>query len=354
MSDTILASANSVTAWSDKFFTEYVRASQFQKLMGTDENSALQLIEDLTKQVGDKVTVSLITRLVNAGVTGNNTLEGNEEMLGNYGHQLTIDQLRNAVVVGNMQQIKSKIDLLNASRAALKNWSVDQMRTGIINALYSPVVDGKTKYADATEAQKDAWLAANSDRVLFGAAKANNAGNDHSVCTATVDGSADVLAYGIVSLAKRMAKVASPHIRPIKVDEKGEWYVLLCNSYCFRDLKTSLATIQSYAAVRGDDNPLFVDGDIMWDGVICKEIPEIGVISNAGASGTTDIAANFLVGAQAVGIGWGQRTQFTTKTFDYGAKSGVALSEIRGIEKLMFNSKQNGVFTIYCAAVADT
>ena len=36
--------------WDDKFFMEYVRENRFKRYMGTDENSIIQLKEDLTKK----------------------------------------------------------------------------------------------------------------------------------------------------------------------------------------------------------------------------------------------------------------------------------------------------------------
>lgn len=354
MANTTAHSTVQLEQWADDYFKEYVRESIFSPYMGTDESSAFQLREDLVKKSGDKITVQLVTKLSGAGVTGDNTLEGNEEALGQYGHQITIDQLRNGVVVPKMEQKRTTIDLLEAAKGMLKLWSMDNMRDGIIDALTSPALDN-TVYASASEAQKDAWLAANSDRVLFGAAKGNNAANDHSAALLQIDSVNDVLTPAVVSLAKRMAKTADPHIRPIRVKNGREYYVLLCPSYAYRDYKAAAATLNMlyYAADRGSDNPLFTDGDLIYDGVVIREVPEIESITGVGG-GAIDVAPCFLLGAQALGVAWGQRTKFDTDTFDYGNREGVALSEIRGIEKLFFNSVQHGVLTLYVANVADT
>ena len=59
----------------------------------------------------------------------------------------------------------------------------------------------------------------------------------------------------------------------------------------FRDLMQDPAIISGlqYAWERGKDNPLFTAGDIMWNGVIIKEVPEMPVIAGAGAAGV-DVA----------------------------------------------------------------
>ena len=95
--------------------------------------------------------------------------------------------------------------------------------------------------------------------------------------------------------------------------------------------------------------------------MIIREIPELPVITGAGAGGI-DVAASFMCGAQALGVAWAQRMKSTTNTRDYGYMHGVGIQEIRGIGKLRFGIDpsvdttkpvDNGVFTIFTSAVAD-
>jgi hypothetical protein len=360
MADTTVSTANAVRQWDNNYFLEYIRGNRFNRYMGTDANAIIHLNETLTNKPGTQVTIPLITRLKGQGVSGNMVLEGREEQLSNYGHLITTNVLRNGVVIDWLEEQKSELGLRNAAKAALKMWSMEDLRgangngRGIIDALYSfRSGDTITSYANTSEAVKDTFLAANSDRFLFGAAKANNASNDHSASLANVDNTSDKLIYQTVSLAKRMAKTADPHIRPIRVAEDEEWYVMFAPSLPFRDLKTSLATINKDAMERGKDNPLFRDGDLIYDGVIIREVPEIPVVVNAGASGTTDVAASFLCGAQAIGVAWAQRPVSKTQETDYEFRHGVAIQEMRGVEKLIFNSKQHGMVTVWTSAVAD-
>lgn len=345
--------------WDSDFFKAYVRENRFNKYMGSDENSIIHLKNDLTKKKGDRITFALVNELTGDGVTGNQTLEGNEESLDSRSHYVTVAPLRHAVAVTDWDDQKSTIDLRNAGKMMLKMWSMTKMRDAIITALGS--ING-TAYASASESAKDAWLADNSDRVLFGAAKSNNASNDHSAALANIDNTADKLTPEVISLAKRMAQNASPRIRPIRLKEDEEWYVMFCNSQAFRDLNTNSTMTQANrdARMRGMDNPLFTGGALVWDGVIIREIPEIDALSGVGAGGI-DVAPNYLVGAQAIGVAWAQRTKSTTQVADYEFKHGVGISEIRGIEKLLFGSgagdtddlKQHGVVTAYTAGVAD-
>jgi N4-gp56 family major capsid protein len=367
MSDTTAASALTPKVWDRRFFAEYIRTNRFKPYMGTGSNSIFQIKEDLTKEKGDRIVIPLVTKLTGAGVTGSTVLEGNEESLSSYGHEIIVNPLRHAVVVDDWQNQKSAIDLRQAARDQLMNWAQQNLRggsganagVGIIEAfgsIQAAAGGAIVKYADASEANKDAWLAANDDRVLFGAAKSNNASNDHSAALAQIDNTSDKLTPGIVSLAKRMAQEADPHIRPFRVPEiDQEWFVMFCNSRAFRDLANNSTMTQANrdALARGKDNPIFKGGDLMWDGVIIREVPEIAVISGVGGS-SIDVAPNYLCGAQAIGIGWAQRTKTVTQTTDYEFRKGVAVSEIRGIDKMFFNGVQHGCVTVYTAGVADS
>ncbi len=200
----------------------------------------------------------------------------------------------------------------------------------------------------------------NSDRVLFGAAVGNYSG-DHSADLAKLDATNDKFTYTNLSLARRMIKQASPTIRPITLDDGTEWYVAFAPSNAFRDLKTSLATVYQNAEVRGKGNPLFSDGDLIWDGVIVREIPEMTVEVNVGDSGTVDVGHVKICGAQALACAWAMRPTSRTEMRDYNALHGVAIAECRGIGKMSFGKGSSdtadlvdhGIFTHYVAAQPD-
>lgn len=357
MTDTVQATGLTVQQWDDKFFVEYHQDGIFKPYMGSDESAIIQVNEDLSKKRGDSITFALVNTLTGAGVTGTSTLEGNEEALETRSFRLYVDKIRNGVRVAEMSEQRSAIDLRDAARVALKQWAMNKTRSEIIAALAS--ING-TAYGSASEAAKDAWLADNSDRVLFGAAIANNASNDHSASLLNLDTTADKFTAAAARQMKRLALSASPKIRPIEVSGGKRVYVVFCGPRTFRDLQTSLETINRDAMQRGMDNPLISGADLHYDGMVFKLVDDIGVLAGVGAS-SADVAPVYLCGAQAVGFGYAKRTRSVTETFDYGDKNGVAIEEIRGIKKLIFGSgsadtddlKDNGVVTGYFAAPAD-
>jgi hypothetical protein len=367
--------------WDDKFFTEYIRDNRFKRYMGTSPSNVIQVKEDLSRKPGDRVTFAA-ARALTGGVTGNTVLEGNEAELDLRSLTVAVRPLRNAVVVTEWDEQKSAIDIREAARPGLKMWAQEQMREDVIYALKSiPNTAGvMTKYELTTAAERNTYLVNNTDRILFGASKANGSSGVWATALATLDNTADKLSAATVSLAKRMAQSASPRITPTRTrEEDEEWFVLFANPRSFRDFSLDPVIVQANrdARVRGvETNPLFTGGSLVWDGVIVREIPEMdaaiaastgrlptngGIIAGAGAGGI-DVGCNFLCGAQALGAAWAQRLKSTTDVRDYGFRHGVGVQEIRGIEKLMFGTSttsdtgtlvQNGVVTVMTAAVAD-
>ena len=127
----------------------------------------------------------------------------------------------------------------------LMDWNMELDRDNIIAAMGS--ING-TAYASASEAAKDAWFADNADRVLFGAAKSNNSGNDHSASLQNVDTTNDKLTPDAIALMKRMAKTASPKIRPIRKKTSigsSEGYILFAPTEMVRDLAANSTFTQA-------------------------------------------------------------------------------------------------------------
>lgn len=380
MAETTARAGLTPQQWDDQFFSEYIRANRFLPFMGTNENAVIQMKEDLTRKPGDRVTFAAV-RALGGGVTGNTVLEGNEAELDARSMAVTVRPIRNAVVMTEWDEQKSAIEIRDAAKTGLKNWAQEKWREDIITAFKSvPNTAGvMVPWETATAAERNAWLVNNSDRVLFGPSVSNASSGVVATALATINNTTGKMTGATLSLAKRRAQTARPRMTPFKTRSGDqEWYVAFLNPYSFRDFSQDPAVQQANrdARVRGvETNPLFTGGELVWDGMIVKEIPEMGLpfaadatsigqvggILQGAGSGGIDVGFNFLVGAQALGAAWARRLKSTTDMRDYDFRHGVGVQEIRGIEKLMFgkglndtsNLVQNGVMTVFTAAVAD-
>lgn len=379
MADTIVPSALRVKQWDDQYFVEYIRGNKIAKYMGTDENALVQVKEKLTKAPGDTVYFELVNRLQGAGKQDNQTLQGFEEDLSQRSFPLTIHLFRHGVVIPEYEEQATAIDLRNAGKAVLMNWSMEQTRDRFIRSLgkkntvvpfdtfgnsMNGVTTGITSaYQTANATALNAWMVANSDRVMFGNLIANASSGVFATALGTV-ANTQKLSASIVSVLKRIAKTAKPKIRPIRVNGDEEWYVMFVNSLAFRDLKLDTNIVQSrqYALERGEGNPLFTDGDIMWDGVIVREVPELAPATWIGlGSGSINIGEAYLCGAQALGYALAQRWNTRTQEMDYQTKKGIAVQQMYEVDKLQFgtgatdtsNLVDNGIVTWFGASVGD-
>lgn len=375
MAQTSLNTASRVAKWDAQFFAEYVRDNRFRPYMGrSDGNAMMPIVTKYELSAGGKtINIPLITRLKSGGVQGTSRLSGNEEALGNFNKSITVNWNRNGVVIVKPDEHWTEMDLRRAARMQLKTWAGESLRDDLICGFMAvdgtsflqgksadvggPTLTPLQAYQAQTEGNKNAFLAANADRYLFGAAVSNNSSNNHANSLLNIDTTADKMSAGIVSLAKMRAQEADPHIRPFKTDdaEGREWFVMFVGSRGFRDLKRDSSILAANREARPREvgsNPIFQDGDLIWDGVIIREVPEMPVVTGVGAS-TSDVSMAALCGAQALGVAWGQEpTSRVKKETDYDFEYGVAIEECRGVSKLIYNGVQHGMVSVWYSAPA--
>ena len=163
MAETSVPEGLTVEQWDDKYYTEYLNQNWFKKFMGTGSNAMIQVREDITKKPGDAITVELNNRLTGTAKNENETLEGNEENVRLRSHKVTVREYKHAVKWKVFDDQKTAVPLRRVHKDSLMDWNMELDRDNIIEALSS--ING-VAYTSASEAQKDAWLADNADRVL--------------------------------------------------------------------------------------------------------------------------------------------------------------------------------------------
>lgn len=308
---------------------------------------------------GEQINVPLMARL-NAQAIASGPLVGNEEALDNYGMRLWIDWARNAVVIANPEEQKSSIDLFAEAKPMLTNWGQELQRDEIIDAFYAspsqsaPAGLGTNNgqrvngllFDAATPTQRNTWLTDQADRVQFGTSNTGNLVAGNFASTMANITSSQLISGAIIMTMKRRAKLANPRIRPFKLKENGtEWFVLFVGQEQFRDcandtdIKTANQNSRSRENAGYLKNPIFVDGDLLYNGVIIREIPEMSLrlptfYTNAGGSAIR-ISPCFLCGQQAQAWCWGKTVKPTfRKEDDYQFKRGTGVEMAYGVGKL--------------------
>jgi len=367
MADTRAIANLTPEQWDEEFFTQYLTDNRYAGEMGTDENSIIQVKENLTKKKGDRINFALVNSLTQAATTGRATMEGNEEDMASRSFELAVDKRRNAVRVAEIDEQFNAFSLREAAKFVLKEWSMkdtERLITIALGKMGGVAMNATDVAAAANQAALDAWLVDNADRVYFGN-NAYTAMTDLSagLATLTPATAAERLTIDAIDQMKFMAmNRASPKIRPIRSEANGRHYFMLyAHPLAFRDLKadTALRQAQREVSVEMENNRLFKGGDMLWNGVIIKEahdLYEYSTLTGLGDSGT--VVPAFLCGAQAVGTAYARRWRSKTEEFDYGDKHGVEISAIYGIDKIVFGTgtgdrddlKDHGVVTGFFAS----
>jgi hypothetical protein len=382
MAVTTVQSNNKLVVFRKEITREYIRQNLYSPYIGSEMTAIIRIINDL-KKGGEQINIPLIARLKNNPVaTG--TLVGNEENIDNYGDRCWIDWGRNAIRIPRSEEQKSSIDLFGQARPLLEDWGKELQRDEITDAYFAvPLastapaglgsaggqrVNGAL-FDQATAAQRNTWISDNQDRVLVGGAVGNfNATWATAMANIT---SAMTLSAASAMKMKRLAKKANPRIRPYKLRNGREYFVVFVGSNCFRDLQndTTIITANTQARPREgdgmDSNPLFQDGDLIYSGLIFREIPEIDIrlpttYATAGASGTTPIAPVFLCGQSSMAWCWGRMPIPTfLREDDYQFFRGVGIMMAYGMKRIAKLNpagqyKDWGTFTGYFASASDT
>ena len=333
-----------VKLWSAALAREALKATWIQRFIGDSSDDVLQTYSDTKKDAGDRIRITLRMQLTGDGVSGDGTLEGNEEALSTYTDDLFIDQLRHAVKsAGKMTQQRIPWSIREEAMMGLKDWWAGRMDNAFFVQMCGYTVQNDPRYSGLNAA-----LAPDAAHQYWPNAKAN----DQALA------SGDEMNIGLIDAMVAKAKLMTPVIRPIKVDGDDR-YVMVIHTNQVTQLRTNTSTGQwldiQKAAITGDgskDNPIMTGALGMYNGVVLHESTRItpGVNSGTGAT-VAGVRRAVLMGAQAGAIAFGKGQSFDSfdwneELFDYGNKLGVEAGLIHGLKKLRFNNADFGVITL--------
>lgn|SRR3990167_7575855 len=335
-----------VEQFSSQVFEEFTKMLWWKNLMGTDPDMPINVNEELSKEPGDAITIQLAGQLQGGIVTGNSPGIGNEGKVDFYGQRIVIDNVRVVARIDDipMTQKRTNFDVIAKVRRALAVRAKERLDEEVTSALSS--VSDRVR-----------------GRYLYGAADSNwNA--THATALTAIDGTNDMLTTAEIDICKRKAKLlttnATAKIRPMRVvngKNMEEWFTYVGHTLSLRDMVNSDAAWKNaqlnIPPQSNEKSPLYTGSSFKgaWNGVLIYEYEELDLVAS-----TVQCSHNFLLGAQACGVVWGQRSKFGEEENDVGHRLTVEDHQIRGVQKLVFDRptpEDQGIIHHFVAAVAD-
>ena len=353
--------------WSRDFWKVARNQSFINQFAGSGSNAMVQRVTELTKNnKGTKANITLLADMTGDGITGDYTLEGNEEALRAYDISIELDQLRFANrIAGRMTDQKTVVNFREQSRDALAYAIADRCDQlaflTLSGVAYTHKNNGglRTVVGGAVNGQELVDLEFASDVSAPTASRHRRVDGDNILAgdtTALVAG--DTLKYKHIVNLKAYAK--DQYIRGIRGAGNQETYHMFVTPSQMANLKLDtdfIANVRN-AGVRGASNSLFAgSSSLMVDGVMIHEFRHVfntsgattGTSSNAGAAGYKWGADASVVGgralfcgAQALALADIGLPEMVEDTFDYGNQSGISVGKIFGFRKPKYNSDITG------------
>jgi N4-gp56 family major capsid protein len=366
-----------LTAWSRDFWRVARNMSFVNQFAGSGSNAMIQRITELTRSdKGTRAVLTLLADMTGDGVTGDNTLEGNEEALRSYDITIELDQLRFANrIAGRLADQKSVVNFRETSRDALAYAMADRMDQlaflTLAGVAYTHKTNGALRPTSATTGLELVDLEFASD--VSAPTSARHLRTDGDLLVAgdtTALESTDVIKYRHIVDLKAFAK--DNYIRGIRGAGNEEIFHMFVTPKQMADLKLDsdfLANVRN-AGIRGPNNQLFAGtSSLMVDGVMIHEFRHVfntsgattGTSSEAGdpgykwgANADVEGARALFCGAQALGMADIGLPEIVEDTFDYENQAGISIGKIFGLRKPKFNSDVSGSVQDFGVICLDT
>lgn len=322
MADWTFTTADALTAqtWAKKWWIEAKTDSYFygHGFVGGGIDNIIVEFPELEQNQGYQHTYGQVRELAGAGISGDSTMEGNEDVPDVFDDNITINQRRNAV------RSAGKLSEQYPSDKAVRSWAEELLKR---------------------------WMAALIDQDLFdalgtSATKAIYGGD--ATTTATIE-AGDYFTTGLISKAVAYAKKATPMIVG-KTISGSRWYVVVISPDQAFDMRTrdaSWAQAQrEILAAQGEKNPIFTDALGKWNNTVIHEHQRVAISTTWGSGTNLTGASGLFMGIQAGAIAYAKRKIWDEETFDYANKVGFCIGAIYGTSKSVFNSADNALVEI--------
>jgi N4-gp56 family major capsid protein len=275
--------------WAKELFHVILPAVEFNDLIGTDTNAIIQMRTELGKGEGDTLTFGIRLPLLQTGIVGADTVEGNEEKLRKRDFKTTIEELNFAVDTGGkMDQQRVPYNLVQEGKDGLQEKWASHLSDYVMATLCgdsSYLVSGKT-FAQACEEP-------DTGHIL----RVNDAATDAALVAT------DILDLHMLDRMKQLAKLPTGtncyKVRPLIIGGK-EYYRVILHDYVYDNLRKQY-NVGDWGDLQRNAKTLQVPNvEIEYNGMLVSKSERVRKSpTNANAY------RNVLLGAQAAVFAWG-------------------------------------------------
>lgn len=356
--------ALAVKLWEKKLDHEALKFTDINPLVGTDQNSIIQLKTNMQKGPGDQVTFGIRMQLQGAGFTENQLAEGNGESLTTYNDRVLINELGHVVGVkseNSIDQQRVPFNLRDEARMGLSDWYAKRFSVAFFNQ-----VCGYNLQVDVRYTGLNAALAPSASRIIRQSARASD---DLLVA-------GDVFTIDLIDKAKELAITATPKIRPFNAvgmtNGRRDFNKTLTDKYCMyldpfqvTDMRRNTSSGQWLDLTKAADTGRGYGGKIYtgaigeYNSVILRQTADLTNGVSAGGVIVATVKRAVLLGAQAAVMAFGKqgginRYRWNEELFDHKRRLEVSAWTIHGMKKVQYNNVDYGTVVVSTYAVAHT
>lgn len=321
-----------------------------KKFIGTDENSVIQRITELTKtEKGEQVIMHLVADLVEDGVIGDNEREGNEEAMQSYSQVLNIDLITHSVRnKGKLAEQKTVIKFREMGRDRLAYWlanRVDQLAFLTMSGISYAFQNNGAPRVNSPFPN----LAFAAD-VSAPTSKRHLMWDGTSLATSNTASIANTYVPSYKMIVDLVAYAKEQYVKPLMSGGK-EYYVMFVQPGTLAALKKDAdyqRAVVGVATKSGTESPWFTGATVTIDGVVLHEHRLVyntkGAASGSkwGSGGLVNGTRSLLCGAQALGMADIGTPEWTEKMFQYDSQQGINIDKMFGLLKPKFHSIYSG------------
>ena len=376
-----------VKLYSHRLFAQTIQSTAAYKLSMVapsreSPDNIVQIMDETQRTEGDTVKYDLIAKLQAPGVIGDNTLAGQEESLKTYQDQMTINQLRHAVLpYGAMSQQRVPFSMRDQAKMRLADWWAERLDVSLLNQLcgnttgtFVQAVPYETKFTGLNPTvlpDVDHVMFANgrSCEVNANAAFANNGSTANPLVTG------DVFTVDLIDNIVAIAHTSAMPLKPIRLKGMEVFGVLFLHPLQVKSLRKNFSQGQwgdiQLAAMNGGQitgNPIFTGAIGMYNNVVihednhvpysdsAAELTAAGQVRYNSLSATagvgTSVARGVFCSAQAACMAFGRaygmdmKMRWFEELLDAGNQLRVTAGMILGIKKTRFISADYATITV--------